>query len=71
MASSSRTPPEFRRRPDPDKRFAIVDDNSIKADNVKPIVYDTAEAAFLAGYLAAGSSRPARWPPTGAWTSPP
>ena len=40
----------------PDKHFAIVDDNSIKADNVKPIVYNTAEAAFLAGYLAAGSS---------------
>ena len=36
----------------PDKHFAIVDDNSIKADNVKPIVYNTAEAAFLAGYLA-------------------
>ena len=33
-----------------------MDDNSIKADNVKPIVYNTAEAAFLAGYLAAGSS---------------
>ena len=40
----------------PEKHFAIVDDNSIKADNVKPIVYNTAEAAFLAGYLAAGSS---------------
>ena len=40
----------------PDKHFAIVDDNSIKADNVKPIVYNTAQAAFLAGYLAAGTS---------------
>ena len=40
----------------PDKHFAIVDDNSIKAENVKPIVYNTAEAAFLAGYLAAGTS---------------
>lgn len=40
----------------PDQRFAIVDDNSIKADNVKPIVYNTAQAAFLAGYLAAGVS---------------
>ena len=40
----------------PDKHFAIVDDSSITAENVKPIVYDTAEAAFLAGYLAAGTS---------------
>ncbi|PZP36990.1 MAG: BMP family ABC transporter substrate-binding protein [Kocuria rhizophila] len=40
----------------PDKNFAIVDDQSIEADNVKPIVYNTAEAAFLAGYLAAGAS---------------
>ena len=40
----------------PDKHFAIVDDQSIEADNVKPIVYNTAEAAFLAGYLAAGAS---------------
>ncbi|MDN5630288.1 MULTISPECIES: BMP family lipoprotein [Kocuria] len=41
----------------PDKHFAIVDDNSITADNVKPIVYNTAEAAFLAGYLAAGTTQ--------------
>src|SRR5690606_22685596 len=34
--------------------FAIIDDASIEADNVKPIVFNTAEAAFLAGYLAAG-----------------
>ena len=38
----------------PDKHFAIVDDNAIVAKNVKPIIYDTAQAAFLAGYLAAG-----------------
>lgn len=37
----------------PDLNFAIIDDNSITADNVKPIVYDTAQAAFLAGYAAA------------------
>ena len=40
----------------PEKHFAIVDDNAIDAKNVKPIIYDTAQAAFLAGYLAAGMS---------------
>ncbi|WP_374200062.1 BMP family protein [Arthrobacter sp. zg-Y1110] len=40
----------------PDVNFAIVDDNAIELDNVKPIIYDTAQAAFLAGYVAAGSS---------------
>ncbi|KAA9394661.1 BMP family ABC transporter substrate-binding protein [Kocuria coralli] len=40
----------------PDAHFAIVDDHSIDLDNVKPITYNTAEAAFLAGYVAAGSS---------------
>ena len=40
----------------PDSNFAIVDDNNIKLDNVKPIIYDTAQAAFLAGYVAAGTS---------------
>lgn len=35
--------------------FAIVDD-VVDAPNVKPIVFDTAQAAFLAGYLAAGVS---------------
>ncbi|WP_405217531.1 BMP family protein [Agrococcus sp. Ld7] len=40
----------------PDVNFAIIDDNSIEAENVKPIVYNTAEAAFLAGYAAASHS---------------
>lgn len=40
----------------PDVNFAIVDDNSITAENVRPIVYDTAQAAFLAGYAAASHS---------------
>lgn len=40
----------------PDINFAIIDDNSIVADNVKPIVFDTAPAAFLAGYAAASYS---------------
>lgn len=41
----------------PDVNFAIVDDNEIKADNVKPIIYDTAQAAFLAGYASASYSK--------------
>ena len=40
----------------PDAHFAIVDDNSIDLPNVKPLVYNTAEAAFLAGYVAAGTT---------------
>ncbi|MDN6331778.1 MAG: BMP family ABC transporter substrate-binding protein, partial [Micrococcaceae bacterium] len=39
-----------------DAHFAIIDDDSIDLPNVKPIIYDTAQAAFLAGYLAAGTS---------------
>ncbi|MCD1144840.1 BMP family ABC transporter substrate-binding protein [Kocuria sp. LUK] len=41
----------------PEAKFAIVDDSSIEAENVKPLVYDTAEAAFLAGYVAAGATQ--------------
>ena len=41
----------------PESNFAIVDDASIELDNVKPLVYNTAEAAFLAGYVAAGSTQ--------------
>lgn len=40
----------------PDLAFAIVDE-TVEADNVKPVVFDTAQAAFLAGYLAAGVSK--------------
>ena len=40
----------------PDANFAIVDDASIDLPNVKPLVYNTAEAAFLAGYVAAGTT---------------
>ncbi|HLQ80044.1 MAG TPA: BMP family ABC transporter substrate-binding protein [Brachybacterium sp.] len=45
----------------PDTDFAIVDSTAqdadgdpIELDNVKPLEFNTAEAAFLAGYLAAG-----------------
>lgn len=41
----------------PDVEFAILDDNSIEADNVKPVIFDTAQAAFLAGYAAADYSK--------------
>jgi basic membrane protein A len=40
----------------PDTHFAIVDE-TVEAPNVKPIVFDTAQASYLAGYLAAGTSK--------------
>jgi basic membrane protein A and related proteins len=40
----------------PDLAFSIVDE-VVEADNVKPVVFDTAQASFLAGYLAAGVSK--------------
>jgi basic membrane protein A and related proteins len=39
----------------PDQQFGIVDAPQV-ADNVYPMQFDTAQAAFLAGYLAAGYS---------------
>ncbi|MEO6201129.1 MAG: BMP family ABC transporter substrate-binding protein [Cryobacterium sp.] len=48
----------------PDTKFAIIDSalsnddfSPLTLDNVKPVLYDTAQAAFLAGYLAAGTSK--------------
>lgn len=42
----------------PDKHFAIVDYGyDPPVANVKPIIYDTAQAAFLAGYVAAGTTK--------------
>jgi basic membrane protein A len=40
----------------PDVAFAIVDE-AVDAPNVKPVVFDTAQAAFLAGYLAGGVTK--------------
>lgn len=40
----------------PDVQFAIVDE-TVDAPNVRPIVFDTAQASYLAGYLAAGVSQ--------------
>ncbi|PFG31948.1 BMP family lipoprotein [Paramicrobacterium agarici] len=39
----------------PDRHFAIVDEQ-LEGDNITSVVFNTAEAAFLAGYLAAGVS---------------
>jgi basic membrane protein A len=42
----------------PEEKFAIVDfqfDQPV--ENIKPLVFDTAQAAFLAGYLAAGMTQ--------------
>lgn len=42
----------------PDERFALVDAAPQEpVDNVKPLLFDTAQAAFLGGYLAAGTTR--------------
>jgi basic membrane protein A len=48
----------------PDTEFAIIDSTAqdadgeaIELDTVKPISFDTAQAAYLAGYVAAGSSK--------------
>lgn len=41
----------------PDIDFATMDDNEIKLPNVKPIIFDTAQAAFLGGYAAASYSK--------------
>jgi len=54
----------------PDVDFAIVDD-VVDAPNVKPIVFDTAQAAFLAGYLAAGVSKTGKVATFGGGNQPP
>lgn len=42
----------------PEEKFAIVDSAPEQPiENVKPLSFDTAQAAFLAGYLAAGMSQ--------------
>lgn len=47
----------------PDLQFGLVDsyftdgDAPVKVDNARPLVFNTAEAAYLAGYLAAGMSK--------------
>jgi basic membrane protein A and related proteins len=41
----------------PKTDFAMIDDNSIKLPNVKDIVFETDQAAFLGGYAAASYSK--------------
>jgi len=41
----------------PDVDFATIDDASNEGDNVRPITFNTSEAAFLAGYAAASFSK--------------
>lgn len=41
----------------PKTDYAMIDDNSIKLPNVKDIVFETDEAAFLGGYAAASYSK--------------
>jgi basic membrane protein A len=40
-----------------DVNFAIIDDSSIDAPNVKSLVFDTAQSAFMGGYAAASYSK--------------
>jgi basic membrane protein A len=54
----------------PDVDFAIVDE-VVEAPNVKPLVFDTAQAAFLAGYLAAGVSQTGKVATFGGGNQPP
>ncbi len=54
----------------PDVDFAIVDE-FVDAPNVKPIVFDTAQAAYLAGYLAAGVSQTGKVATFGGGNQPP
>ncbi|WP_308468081.1 BMP family lipoprotein [Rathayibacter soli] len=41
----------------PKVNFVMVDDNSITLPNVKPVVFETDEAGFLAGYAAASYTK--------------
>ncbi|KJC64111.1 BMP family lipoprotein [Agreia bicolorata] len=54
----------------PDVHFAIVDEQ-VDGANIKPIVFDTAQAAFLAGYLAAGTSATGKVATFGGGNQPP
>ncbi|MCU1586390.1 MAG: putative transporter, substrate-binding protein [Microbacteriaceae bacterium] len=54
----------------PDTDFSIVDD-TVDAPNIKPIVFDTAQAAYLAGYLAAGVSKTGKVATFGGGNQPP
>jgi basic membrane protein A len=54
----------------PKTDFAIVDE-SVQAPNVKSIIFDTAQASYLAGYLAAGVSKTGTVATFGGGSQPP
>jgi len=41
----------------PDINFIMIDDNTITADNVKGVVWDTSQSGFLVGYAAASYTK--------------
>jgi basic membrane protein A len=54
----------------PDVHFSIVDEQ-VDGENIKPIVFDTAQASYLAGYLAAGVSKTGKVGTFGGGNQPP
>lgn len=40
-----------------DSSFTDADGNTVEYDNAKPLIFNTAEAAYLAGYAAAGTTK--------------
>jgi basic membrane protein A len=54
----------------PDTHFSIVDEQ-VDGKNIKPIVFDTAQASYLAGYLAAGVSKTGKVGTFGGGNQPP
>ena len=54
----------------PEVHFAIVDEQ-VDGENIKPIVFDTAQASYLAGYLAAGVTRTGKVATFGGGNQPP
>jgi basic membrane protein A and related proteins len=54
----------------PDVHFSIVDEQ-VDGPNIKPIVFDTAQASYLAGYLAAGVSKTGKVGTFGGGNQPP
>ncbi|GAB3119939.1 BMP family lipoprotein [Glaciibacter psychrotolerans] len=54
----------------PKVHFSIVDE-TVEGENIKPIVFDTAQASYLAGYLAAGVSKTGKVATFGGGNQPP
>ena len=61
---------EAAAKANPKTDFAIVDE-TVDAKNVKPIIFDTAQAAYLAGYVAAGVSKTGKVATFGGGNQPP